>query len=58
MILYYLHKVVNIFIYTQKIICYYLHKVFNNFDCFSLIKITHTFFNFYIFSMELHSNQI
>ena len=28
---YYLHKVVNNFVYTQKINFYYLHKVINNF---------------------------
>ena len=43
---------VNDFIYTKKIIFYYLHKVVNNFEYFSLIKSTLSFFNFYIFSME------
>ena len=41
---YYLHKVVNNFIYTEKINFYYLHKVINNFLLFPPIKITHSFF--------------
>ena len=37
----YIHKKVNF---------YYLHKVVNNFWLFTLIKITPSFFNFYIFN--------
>ena len=47
---YYLHKVVNHFIYTKKIIFYYLPKVVNNFLLLPPMKITHSFFNFYIFN--------
>ena len=44
---------VNNFIYTQKINFYYLHELFNNFRVFLPIKITHSFFNFYIFKPDL-----
>ena len=55
---YYLHKVVNIFIYIQKIIFYYLRKMFNNFLLFPQLKLLTHFLIFIFFQWKLKPDLI
>ena len=56
-IFFYQHKLLNsislLYMHKKKINLFYLHKAVNNFECFSLIKITLSFFSFYIFKPNL-----
>ena len=51
----YLVLLTILYIQKKKINLYYLQKLVNNFEYFDLIKITLSFFNFYVLSVELHS---